>query len=503
MNAGIYIRKSREDKSKDACRLVAQKTELPKYAQEMGWKYTVYDEDHASASKENLQNLKERHRLERDICAGKIDVILVIEFSRLSRDDSMEDFSSLLETCKLHNVKLATPGRICNPAQPAEWMLLVIEAGFSSVEMKVLKIRMEQGRCAAYQAGKWAGGTPPKPYCYDTKSRKIVIDQNLLQEIKKVWRLAETQSAKSISDSLGLPYSSVRRALSDNRLDFFQALRNDPETGQKINCEWEPVMTAEQAARIRSARRFRSTNGMSTKPNSLLSGLDLLKCGYCGRTVKTWKNSKIRKDGSIINYYGCVTKDTKAKCVKSRLIAQLILNDKILVNVFNSVECLEDLMSHWLANQNNQDYVGELNRLKAEERNRKQEIERLAEAVAKGIMTFDEIAKEKHKSSGALATLKEEINALESRKVIPPDWESLLLTREEFEHLDRIDQRRFLILVLDQVRVYDSYAVLTYKFPRTSSGDCTARIHLPPSLRGTAKGRKPRITGAAKPKALR
>ena len=495
MNAGIYIRKSREDKSRDACRLNAQKTELPKYAREQGWNYTVYDEDHASASKENLQNLKERNRLEQDIRAGKIDVILVIEFSRLSRDDSMEDFSSLLETCKKHNVLLATPGRVFNLAEPVEWMMLVMEAGFSSVEMKVLKIRMEHGRRAARLAGKWAGGTPPKPYIYDTKSRKIVVDQNSLLEMKRIWRLAETHSAKSISEKLELPYSNVKRAISDPRLDFFQAQRVDPETGQIIQCEWDAVMTADQAARIRAARRIRSTNGMSTKPNSLLSGLDLLKCGYCGRTVKTWGNTNIRKDGTILNYYGCVTKDTKGKCEKSRSIPQVILNDRVLTNVFNSIECLEDLMSHWLTSQNNQDFAGELNRLRAEEQNLQQQIERLVKAVAKGIMSLVEIAKEKQKSSGDLATVQEEINTLESRKVIVPDWESLLLTRMEFEYLDRIDQRRFLALVLDQIRVYDSYAVLTYKFPRTSSGDCTARIHLPPAQRGSAKGRKPRISG--------
>jgi site-specific DNA recombinase len=502
MRAAIYIRKSREDKSKNACRLQAQKTELPKYAQAQGWSYTIYDEDYASASKENLQNLKERNRLEQDIRIGKIDVILVIEFSRLSRDDTMEDFASLLETCKKNNVLLATPGRVYNLAHPIEWMTLVLEAGVSSVEMKVLKIRMEQGRRAACLAGKWAGGKLPRPYVYDKKNRKILVDQTALKEIKRVWRLAETHSAKAISEKLGLPYSNVRRAISDDRLDFFQAVRSNPDTGEIITCEWEPVMTKDQAARIRVSRRTRSTNGKSTKPNSLLSGLSLLKCGYCGRTTKTWGGSNVRKDGTILYYYGCSSKDVKDKCEKSRSVAQLILDERVLTNVFNTVTSLEDLMSHWLTSQGNNGLADELKLLESEKLALQQKSERLIHLYMENIMSLDEIAKDKHKIIGALDTIQAEISELESRQLSPPDWDSLLLTREEFEYLDQVDQRRFLALILDQIRVYDSYAILTYKFPRTSNGDCTGRIHLPPAQRGPAKGRKPRIIGTARYQAM-
>jgi hypothetical protein len=65
-----------------------------------------------------------------------------------------------------------------------------------------------------------------------------------------------------------------------------------------------------------------------------------------------------------------------------------------------------------------------------------------------------------------------------------PAWGSLVLTREEFEVLDLIDQRRFLQLVIEQIKLFNSYAIIIYRFPRTINGDFTSRFHLPPSFRG-------------------
>lgn len=491
LNAGRYTRKSREDDKSPSFRLDAQKRILSEHCKAQGWNCIEYDEDIASASKGNIQNLEARKRLEADIRAGKIDIVLVIDLSRLSRDESMEDYVFWLALCAENNVCIATPTRMLNPSETSDWMLLLIEGGFSSTEMKILKIRMEQGRREAFMKGSFLGGTPPAPYIYHAESRQPVIEQTALSLYQKIWRLAETFSAKSISEQLGLPYSSVRRALADDRLDFYQAQRRDLQTNEMITCQWPAVMTPDQAARIRAARRTRSTNGMSTKPNSLLSSLDILKCGYCSNSVKTWSNGKIRKDGSQIKYYGCNTKNSKLRCIKSRTIPQIILNDGVLTNIFNTIKCLEDLMRHWLSSQGSNDLSIKLRRLDEEERNLKNQIERLVKAVALDIMSLDDIAKEKSRLNSELTSVQNNKRALECSKTLAPNWDSLLLTRDEFSHLDFVDQRRFIFLVLEEIKVYDKYAIITYKFPRTASGDRTARIHLPEPQRGTAWGRKP------------
>lgn len=501
LRVAIYIRKSRHDKGKAEPRLEMQRSKLPEIAQDMGCtSCEIYDDGHSSASKKNLSNLIERNRLIQDIKDGKIDVVLVIEISRLSRDDSMTDFAALLDLCKEHQVKLATPGRILDPASIGDWTLLAIEGTLASAEMKKTIERMAQGATEAYLNGKYAGGGVPAPYVLGKELRRPVVDPAVLPACQRLWRLAENHSAKAISEMLGVPHISVRRAISDKRLDYLQAQRRDKENGEIIKCEWEPVLGADQASRIRSARKNRTTNGNNTKPSALLTGLDVLRCGYCGKTAKSWGNAKARKDGTTLRYYGCSSKSTAGKCKQSRMISLIIFDEKVIANVFNTVGCLEDLMAHWLSSQSAEGFDAKLKALEAEEREQQKSIDRLALAVAKGTISDEQVVRIRSGIEGSLAIVRAEKAKLKSRKITPPDWNSLILTREEFEHLDFIDQRRFIALVLDEIRLYSSYAIITYKFPRNSAGERTARIHLPPSMRGTSKGLKPRIV-AKRPRA--
>ena len=492
MRAGIYIRKSRKDTGKDSCRLQAQRIDLPQYAMAQGWSYEIYDDGYASASKDNVANLRERSRLESDIRAGKIGIVLVIEISRLSRDESMEDFASWIALCADHGARIATPSRVINPAIPSEWMMLVMEGGMSSTEMKVLKTRMSEGRSKALALGKFPGGTPPRPYVLDKAKGKLVVDQESLAEMKRLWALAETHSAKAIAEELILPEIAVRRMLSDARLDFYQAIRR-LDNGEMVTCEWDPVMSAEQAARIRAARRTRKTNGNRRMVSSLLSGMGLLVCGYCDKTVKTWTNSKIRKDGTRIDYYGCQKKNREHACKKARLIAQPQLDERVIINVFNTITCLEGLMRSWAANRQTPTHAEQTKRLRNDETAVRQELARLMEACAKGVYQLGEIASMKKRLESKLAHIATELVAIEARQATPPDWDALLLTRPEFDHLDLIDQRRFLSLVLENIRLFDSYAMLTYKFPRSEDGDCTSRIQLPPPSRKKEKTRRRKV----------
>jgi DNA invertase Pin-like site-specific DNA recombinase len=139
MTAAVYIRKSRKDADKPSHRLTVQREHLPAYAKAQGWQVEIYDDGHASAARGKTEDLRERARLEDDIRASRIDIILTIELSRLSRDDSLQDYVAWLHLCGEHGVKLATMSRILDPAQHSDWMLLLMEGGFSSVEMKVLQ----------------------------------------------------------------------------------------------------------------------------------------------------------------------------------------------------------------------------------------------------------------------------------------------------------------------------------------------------------------------------
>jgi len=482
----IYIRKSREDKDKPSQRLTVQREQLPAHAAVQGWHATIYDDGHASAAQGKTESLKERARLETDIRAGRVNIILTIELSRLSRDDTMQDYIAWLTLCADHRVKLATMSRILDPAQHSDWMLLLMEGGFSSVEMKVLQGRMKEGRDEAYRTGKFLGGGCPPPYVLDKTQGRPVVDKGLLKQMEQIWTMTETMSARAIALEIGKPEIFIRRSLADDRLLFYQALRTDQQTGEPIACDWEPVMTAEQAKRIRGSRRIRTNNknGVRKEFAALLSNLQLMFCGYCGRTVKTWTNTRARTDGTCINYYGCQNKDTRKKCERARLIAQDVVNSAVITNVFNTLDDLEELKQIWDDQQTRRNSGEELKDNSAEIKKAQEKKARLISAITNGVMDLAD-AKE------AMAEIKTRIETLERQRdeIVghihnPPDWSSIDLTREEFTFLDTINQREFLRLIIDRIDIYNMHAVVTYKFPRRPDGTTTAKINLPAAHRG-------------------
>jgi len=484
MNAAIYIRKSREEKDRPSHRLTVQREQLPAHATAQGWSYEIYDDGHASAARGKAESLKERGRLEADIRAGKIGVILTIELSRLSRDDSLQDYVAWLHLCAERRVKLATMSRILDPSQHSDWMLLLMEGGFSSVEMRVLKGRMKDGYDQAYREGRFLGGTPPPPYVYDPRAKKPVIDPEQLAKLQRLWAMAETMSAISIATELAMPEIAVRRAISDERLLWYQALRPDQSTGEYIVCEWEPCMTAEQASRVGAGRRTR-IKGVSRRPYAaLFSNLQLLHCGYCGGTAKTWQNSRVKKDGTRNDYYGCQTKNVKNKCAKARLIPQAVLHEKVLAHLFNTLADLDKIKEFWLLQEEGGDSAKDLEDLAKKEQRERAKKQRLVTAIGEGVLEFADAKAAIAKVNQVLEQISAERQALMAQSTEAPEWGALDLTREEFEDLPEDEQREVLQAAIDRITIYENYAVITYPFARTADGSREARIQFPPRQAG-------------------
>jgi DNA invertase Pin-like site-specific DNA recombinase len=490
MFCGIYIRKSREDKEKQAYRLNYQREALPAYAMRQGWQYTIYDDGHASAARGKIDQLEARGRLEGDIRAGKIQVVLVIELSRLSRDDTLQDYVSWLSMCAEFGVQLSTMSRALSPSEHSDWMLLLMEGGFSSVEMKVITARMAEGRREAFRQGKWLGGHAPPPYRYDRATRCLEVDPVKLTRMQLIWRMAETHSAKSIAETVNRAEITIRRMLSDQRLLLYQALRLDPETGEQIMCAWEPVMREEQAQRIRTARRRRK-NTKETPSQSLLTGMGLLVCGYCGRTVKAWNNSKPRADGTRLNYYGCQSKNKKGECGKSRMIPQVILDGKVVSNLLTVFKQVEHYQHQWWQERQAGQLPADVSAIDIRLAELEAQRQRIVDAISMDAIELSD-------AKGKIAAIKVEIREVEEhRQTIlteideAREFEVIAVSREEFMEYSKESQRDLIRASIKEVKLFGTYALITYRFGKNAKGDRTTRLHLPPSARGKNRGAKP------------
>ena len=480
----IYIRKSREEAGKPSHRLTVQREQLPAHARAQGWHVSIYDDGHASAARGKTEDLRERARLETDIRARRVQIVLCIELSRLSRDDSLQDYVAWLHLCSQHHVKLATPSRILDPGQHSDWMLLLMEGGFSSVEMRVLQARMRQGRAQAHQEGKYLSGNPPIPYRYDRAIGGLIIDPQQLPRFERMMHLAQTLPALQVAQKTGLPTITVRRAIADDRLLMYQGLRLG-ENETPIIGQWPPVLTAEQAARIRAARINRVSGYNRRTSASLLTNLGLLMCGYCGRSIRAWAG-RTRKDGTRQAYYGCTAKEGR-DCPPSRMIDQGLIDQAIITHLLDTLAQTAQLQHYWHINQNHGDHADKLKTIEHTITTLTQKKQRLVAAIAEGIIDFTDAKQQRRQIESQLHDATTQRQQLTAAQASPPDWDALHITPQDWDTLTRDEQRDLIRATIAQAKLYTRHIIMDYHFPRAADGTTTARLTIPEKKRHKSK----------------
>ena len=144
MRAAVYIRKSREDKNKANVRLDAQRRLLPEEAKRRGWTIVALEDDGYLSGRDQAK-LPGLQRIVAKIKGRGVDVVLAIELTRFSRDETAIQGLEFVELCRKNSVQLATPGQVLDPCQHMEWLLLHMSNGMSAVEMRQIGQRMKEG----------------------------------------------------------------------------------------------------------------------------------------------------------------------------------------------------------------------------------------------------------------------------------------------------------------------------------------------------------------------
>ena len=175
LRCAVYTRKSSEegldmafnslDAQRDACAayIASQKSE--------GWVALPGRYDDGGFSGGTLERPALR-RLQADIEAGRIDIVVVYKIDRLSR--SLMDFAKLVEVFDRHNVTFVSVTQSFNTTTSMGRLTLNILLSFAQFEREVIGERIRDKFAASRARGMWMGGHPPLGY--DVRDRKLVVN---------------------------------------------------------------------------------------------------------------------------------------------------------------------------------------------------------------------------------------------------------------------------------------------------------------------------------------
>ena len=144
--AFVYVRQSTPLQVLENRESTERQYRLRDRAIELGWPPTqveVIDEDQgrtgsASAHRSGFQ------RLVSEVGLGKVGVVLMLEASRLARNNS--DWYRLIEICGVSGTLIADESAVYNPREPNDRLLLGVKGTLSEAELFTLRTRLYEGR---------------------------------------------------------------------------------------------------------------------------------------------------------------------------------------------------------------------------------------------------------------------------------------------------------------------------------------------------------------------
>ena len=161
----MYLRKSRQDNEAEARgageTLARHKNTLFELAKLQNLNITeVYEE---VISGETISARPEMQRLLSDVETGKWVGVLVMEVERLARGDT-SDQGIVAKTFQYSATKIVTPMKTFDPCDEFDEEYFEYSLFMSRREYKIINRRMQRGRVASIQEGKYVANQPPYGY---------------------------------------------------------------------------------------------------------------------------------------------------------------------------------------------------------------------------------------------------------------------------------------------------------------------------------------------------
>lgn len=368
-NAGIYVRVSTERQVQEGYSISAQKENLINFAKSHNFKiYDIYADEGISGK--NIEGRPSVKKLIQDIKNGKIDVVLLQRFDRLTR--SLSDTQEFIDLFKEFNIEVWSigDGGVLDTTSSDGRLMTLLKGllGQHERELTAERIKVAFSRKAREGYTNCCGCTP-YGYRREKGNKIIIVNQDEAKIVKRIYKMyIEGNSFTTIAKILtseGIPTKKAGQKINKKkdgvvvdtkicvgvwsskmiRLILTNPVyigkvrygigRNDYYIGDGhhksiINeTMWSKVQ--DKLSKIES-----KVHTKRSKDDVYFCGT--LVCGLCGKKLTTSRTiGRIRKDGTrnLFNAYRCVNQE-KQIC-NARYVSHIKVEDAFVEYLENNI----------------------------------------------------------------------------------------------------------------------------------------------------------------------
>ena len=180
--AGIYIRVSTEDQSREGHSLDEQRDRLLKLCEYKDYQvYRVYEDPGLTAKNTNRPQFKE---MMADVKLGNINKVLVYKLDRLTR--SVQDMEVICNELNDYNCSLESASEEINTDTAVGNMFRRLITIISQWEVETISERTKFGLVGAIKKGHFSGSAP---LGYDKQDKRLVINDFEAEVVKRIFDL--------------------------------------------------------------------------------------------------------------------------------------------------------------------------------------------------------------------------------------------------------------------------------------------------------------------------
>ncbi len=252
LRAAIYARVS-IDRSQNRASVSEQVEACQKVVARNGYNLVgIYSDNDQSASPYSKDGERiDWNNVVKLIRAGEIDVLVIFEYSRATRDDAV--WSILLQFCRLQNVLICAGGKVQDPVDPTDALTLGVAGLMAAYEAHLISERVKRAHAARAVLGSPGSGKPPFGY----KRVYNGVGELVRQEIDRDERVTIGTDGKEYrwtpAGIMEMLFAEILRGTSRYRLAqklnamgipnprTFFAKEKNPERILKYTSNWNPA----------------------------------------------------------------------------------------------------------------------------------------------------------------------------------------------------------------------------------------------------------------------